>query len=120
MKRVENPFRLLRRSPRPDLGDESRDFSVISIHRWCRESIQLRTRRHRDGFSTGWHVIMPSSGELDVYPTPETGLFRDERDAHLYALGAILTQNEVILTPSAKSAVQQAIAHWQQIPLFPT
>lgn len=113
-----NPFAYLSRPPRPENGTEPRDFNTITLHRLSEESIQLRTREHRDGISTGWHVIMPDSGELNVYPTPETGLFKDERDAHLYALGEILTQQRVKLSGPAKQAVQQAIALWRQIPLF--
>lgn len=120
MNSPENPFLFLRRPSRPDPGDEPRDFTTLTIHRWREENVQLRTRRHRDGFSAGWSVYMPSSGKLDVYPTPETGLFRDERDARLYALGEILTQRSVVLTPPAAEAVRQAIAQWRQIPLFPT
>lgn len=118
MRQSGNPFLFLRRPPRPDLGDESRDFTTLTIHRWREENVQIRTRSHRDGYSAGWSVFMPASGKLDVYPTPETGLFRDERDARLYALGEILTQSSVALTPPAAEAVRKAIAQWRQIPLF--
>lgn len=118
MKLTDNPFAFLRQKKRPDIGDEPRDFDTITLHRWCDESIQLRTRLHRDGFSTGWRVYMPQSGVFDVYPTPETGLFKDERDAHLFALGEILTQQSVVLTLPARRAVEQAIAQWRQLQLF--
>lgn len=118
MSTTSNPFDFLALPPRPDLGDEPRDFQALTIHRWREESIQLRVRCHRDGFSTGWHVIMPTSGELNVYPTPATGLFKSEREAHLFALGEILTQHTVKLTPAAEEAVRQAIAQWRQMPLF--
>lgn len=117
-KAMTNPFEYLCLPPRPDLGDESRDFESLTIHRWREENIQLRVRRHRDGFSAGWHVIMPASGELNVFPTTETGSFKDERDARLFALGYILTQRSVRLTPAAEEAVKLAIAQWRQMPLF--
>lgn len=117
MTNSDNPFAFLLRSQRPDDGDEPTAFTTLTLHRLREESIQLRVRQHRDGVSAGWHVIMPS-GELDVFPTPEGGLFQDERDAHLYALGEILAQRQVKLSRPATQAVQLTIAQWRQIPLF--